>query len=195
MKGDQFSEYHCTAEWHISRMKSRWALAVYNFALRISDKSGRFFCSAEKLSNYFKCNEKSIRRAFKELLDAGFFELTHQGFFEPNGYKPVRHPSWAEKHPGCCVTKLEFPWSGECSRLGQALWSASGGQARFATYQVEFLKRLGFSDEVIVSEFTAFWVSQGHRMRADQFKSNRKLLIGQFITLMNGKVGKHVASS
>jgi hypothetical protein len=190
LKVDQVSDYYCTAEWHVTKMKSTWALAVYELALKISEKSGRFFCSAVSLANYFGCNEKSIRRACKQLAEAGFFELTDQAFFEPNVYKPVRHKSWAEKHPGHCVTKLEFPWSGECNRLGQALWRASGGQARLGTYQVRFLERLGLSGEEIVSDFAAFWSRQSHSKRADQFKSNRRLLIGQFIDLMKEKAGR-----
>jgi hypothetical protein len=190
MKVDQFSEYHCTAEWHISRMKSRWALAVYNFALRISKESGVFFCSAVRLAEYFGCNERSIRRAYKQLLEAGFFELTDQVTYEPNVYKVVRHKLWAEKNPGQCPTKLSFGWSSECSRLGQALWCASGGQARLGTYQVRFLERLGLSGEEIVSDFAAFWSRQSHSVRADRFKSNRRLLIGQFIDVMKEKAGR-----
>jgi hypothetical protein len=190
MKVDQFSEYHCTAEWHISRMKSRWALAVYNFALRISKESGVFFCSAVGLAEYFGCNERSIRRAYEQLLEAGFFELTGQAPFEANVYKAIPHRVWAERNPGQCVTRLASPWSGECDQLGQKLWVVSGGRARFRPYQIKFLKRLGLSEEEIVSEFEAFWFSHSRSTRADQFKSNRRLLIGQFIDLMKEKAGR-----
>jgi len=117
LKVDRVSDYYRTAEWHITKMKSTWALAVYNFALRISKESGVFFCSAVRLAEYFGCNERSIRRAYKQLLEAGFFELTDQVTYEPNVYKVVRHKLWAEKHPGQCPTKLSFAWSSECSRL------------------------------------------------------------------------------
>jgi len=190
MKVDQFAEYHCTAEWHLTRMKSRWALAVYNFALRISKESGVFFCSAVRLAEYFGCNERSIRRAHKQLLEAAFFELTDQVTYEPNVYKVVRHKLWAEKHPGKCVMKREFPWSQDGNQLGRALWSVSGGQAPFMNHHIKSLQKLGFSDEEIISEFKAFWSSHRHTMRADRFKSNRRLLIGQFIDLMKEKAGR-----
>jgi AraC-like DNA-binding protein len=171
-------------------MKSRWALAVYNFALRISKESGVFFCSAVGLAEHFGCNERSIRRAFEQLLEVGFFELTGQARFEANVYTVIPHRVWAERNPGQCVTRLAFPWSGECDQLGQKLWVASGGRAKFRPYQIKFLKTLRLSDERIVSEFAAFWLRQSRNMRADQFKSNRRLLIGQFIDLMKENAGR-----
>ena len=189
MQGDQFSEYHCTAEWHITRMKSEYALAVYNFALKISKRSGRFFCSALSLAEYFDCDEKTIRRARKELLKAGFLKLSNQACFEPNVYEPVSHKSWAEKHPGQCVTRLEFSWSHEGNRLGRALWTVSAGKAPFKDYQVKYLTKLGYTDEEVISEFEAFWRRESQAMRADQFKSNRRLLIGRFINFMKEKAG------
>jgi hypothetical protein len=170
-------------------MKSTYALAVYNLALKISNKSGRFYCSALGLAEYFGCNEKSIRRAYKELVKVGFFRLIDHPVFEPSVYQPVDHKSWAEKHPGNCVTKREFPWSRETDRLGQALWSVSGGQAPFMNHQIKALKKLGFSDEEIISEFKAFWSSHRHSMKADRSKRNRRLLIGHFINLMKGGAG------
>lgn len=190
MKGDQFSEYYCTAEWHISRMKSRWALAVYNFALRISKTSGIFYCSALRLAEYFGCNEKSIRRAHEELVGVGFLKLIDRPLFEASVYEPVKHKSWAEMYPGKCVTKREFPWSGDGDQLGRDLWSVSGGQAPFMNHHIKALKKHGFSDAETISEFKAFWSSRRHSMKADRFKSKRRLLIGQFINLMKEKGGR-----
>ena len=160
----------------------------------VSEKSGRFFCLAVRLAEYFGCNERSIRRAFKELEQTGFFELVSRSAFETNLYKPVDHKSWADKHPGKCIMRWEFPWSQDSNKLGQVLWSVSGGQAPIMRHHVEFLQKLGLDDEYIVSEFAAFWPMLSRIMRADRDKSGRSRIVGLFLMNMKEKADSlHVA--
>ena len=56
-------------------------------------------------------------------------------------------------------------------------------------HHIKALEKLGFSDDEIISQFKAFWPSRRHSMKANRFKSNRRLLIGQFTDLMKENAG------
>ena len=157
MTGAEFSEYYCSAEWHIARLKSTFAMAIYSFALRISNKSGRFSCSTENLADYFKCDRKSISRAIGELKAAGFFKVISEEPFNPTVYEVVTHKKWAEANQGKCTSRIKFPWSGiEEDELGRQLWAASGQRLRFMKFQLAAFRKSGLHDAAIISNFKAF---------------------------------------
>ena len=73
------SPFHCSAEWHLQRMLSRLALAVYSLARKLSGKSRVFSASAENVAMYFGVHRNTVQRALEELANAGFFELRAVG--------------------------------------------------------------------------------------------------------------------
>jgi hypothetical protein len=153
--GDQLTNYHCCAEWHLAGMSPVCSL-VYPFALRISKVSKKFSCSARGVAEFFRRNEKTVQRGYKELVEVGFFVLLQKGQFESSIYEVLPHTEWAALNPKQCAVKIEFPWTGEGDPLGQRLYAASGGRIKFMPFQVKAYKETGFSDDDIVSLFERF---------------------------------------
>src|SRR5438445_9480081 len=117
---EEITPYHCCAEWHLSKIRSSPACAlIYSFALRISRTSRKFSCSAISVAEFFGLNEKTVRRAYRSLVAAGFFILLERGTFESNMYRVLTHNEWKEMNPHRCAVKAEFPCTGEGDPLGQ----------------------------------------------------------------------------
>jgi hypothetical protein len=136
---------------------------LHPFALRISHDSGVFSCSAVSVGRYFNCDESTARRGFEKLEKAGFFEKTMQGTFGPSTYRVFSHDEWAAKHPNECPQKFEYGWDGD--PLGQQLWVTSGTRVKFMEFQVKNLRSLGISDDQIVTEFEAYYRTEGQRKK------------------------------
>jgi hypothetical protein len=184
------SSYHCCAEWHLAILSPSCRL-VYPFAFRISKTSGRFSCSATNVARFFRCDERTIRRAYKELEKLGFFVLIERGLFEPHVYKVLSHKEWSQEHPSECTQKEVFPWTGEGDKLGQALWAASGCKMRFKDYQMIFIRSLGVPEDQILAEFTEFWSTHTHYPK---FKRHRRLLAGHFVMHLKDKLTDRAAA-
>jgi hypothetical protein len=157
--------YHCSAEWHLARLRQVCAL-IYPVMLRVSSaESGprigsianRFFGSANSLASYLGYSESQILIGFKELQELGFIELQDSRKFAPNVYRVLRHDEWAQRHPGQCTSKVKYPWTGEGDLFGGSLWIASGSRVKFQPNQIRGLRNLGFSDGVILAHFENFW--------------------------------------
>ncbi len=148
--------YHCTTEWHLARMSPSAAL-IYPFALHISKKHGRFFCSAANMAQYFGRSRATIERGLKDLAESGFFVTISKQCFKSSIYEVLTHKPWAKTYPGLCAEKLEFPWSGESGdMLGQAIWAKSGGMLTVQPFQLAMIRKSGLSDEIITSRFEEF---------------------------------------
>ena len=150
------SEYHCSTEWHLGRLRSKYASPLYNFALKISATSRTFFCSQLNLARYFGCSVRTIGTAVKELERAGFFVRISARAFQTNRYRVLRHKEWAARNPGRCTTRIEFPWTGEGEEIGRRLYAISGGTAKFLPHQITLLKER-FTHEQIEGLFREFW--------------------------------------
>jgi hypothetical protein len=146
------TEYHCTAEWHLCRMSSKYAAPLYGLALRLSNKSGRFYASQVRLAEYFDCSRRTIWSLVRELEMAGFFVRISSSPFHTNVYTVLDHATWAERNPGKCARKIEMPWSAEGPVLGRELHAISGGRVKFRPEQIEYLK-FNFTDENIKRGF------------------------------------------
>src|SRR2546426_2042508 len=74
--GPGTSHFHCSSEWHFGN-SGRPSIAdrLYSWALRLSKskKLDDFFASVPHLAEYFRCSERAIQRALRQLTKAGFF--------------------------------------------------------------------------------------------------------------------------
>ncbi len=144
--------FHCSAEWHLAKAKSKFTPLVYSLALKIAGGDGSWHASEVNVAEYFECSRASIIRAYAELVEMGFFILVRSGAktlredgrFGAGLYRILSHDTWAKEHPGQCTAKLQFPWTGEAhesprDRLGQALYRASG--YRFPVKDLHFLMK------------------------------------------------------
>lgn len=86
-----------------------------------------------------------------------------QGTFGPSTYRVFSHDEWAAKHPNECPQKFEYGWDGD--PLGQQLWVTSGTRVKFMEFQVKNLRSLGISDDQIVTEFEAYYRTEGQRKK------------------------------
>jgi HTH domain len=151
--GDAFTtEYHCTTEWHLCRLASKYATPIYSFALRISYLSERFYCSQDHLAHYFACTRRTVWSAIQELEKTGFFIRISSSPFCTNVYTVLGHETWAEDNPGRCATKIEMPWSREGLELGRQLHAMSGGRVKFRPEQIRYLM-VRYSEEKIKQAF------------------------------------------
>jgi len=156
------SQFHCSAEWHLRQMKSRFAPLLYSWARRLSKKSRVFSASAENVSAYFYVDRKTVLSALDELAVSGFFEITHSERFKPSLYLVVDHRDWAKRHPDRCLERVSFPWEGEGDSLGRQLYAISGGRVKFWPRHMTGLRNLGFSDEQIIEQFRGFMEAAEH---------------------------------
>ena len=159
------SPFHCTAEWHFCQMKSRVAPLIYSFGRKLSKTSGVFSASAENVAKYFGVNRKSVLRAIGELVDAGFFEAERVERFKPTMYRIIDHNLWAVRHPGQCLVKESFPWTGQGDPLGSQLYALSGGRVRFWPNQMTGLRNLGFPDDLLIGHFRNFMAQADYEGR------------------------------
>lgn len=157
----EFSSFHCSSEWHFSRLKGQgahYAPLIYSLALRLTKKSNVFSASIPTLAAYFGADEKTIRKAIRLLLDKGFFELISEESGASVRYRPLRHPDWAAKHGGQCTEKCSYPWEGEpgADTLGPELYAISGQRFRPYPNFIKGMRKTGHSEEAIREHFRDF---------------------------------------
>lgn len=162
------SRYHCSPEWHLSRLTSTpFAGLLYSFALRISKTSRSFHGSVVGIAAYFDVSRWKIQRAIEALVELGFFICVAREAFRPSEYRVVPHQEWAAQHPGCCVVKEAFPWSTEeGDTLGVRLWNASGGRMKYMSYQLKALRNTGLTDDEILARFEVFVAAEKAKRQA-----------------------------
>jgi hypothetical protein len=162
--------FFCSWEWHIARL-SPVCRSIYPLAFEVSGGietkllDRRFFASAESLAKYFDYGVCQVRRGLIELEKAGFFQLIRRKRFKPTHYRVLSHVDWASKHPGKCTNRVKYPWTGEGDPLGQSLWKMSGGEVKFANFQVANLRKLGVDEDNVVKKFCTYWEQTGQRMK------------------------------
>jgi hypothetical protein len=164
---DSFTaEYHCTAEWHFARLRSRYTSLLHGFAMRLSNQSGSFYCSQSNLAKYFGCSRRTIWTAIQGLEGSGFFLRTFPNCpFYTNVYTVFDHRTWADRNPGKCVTRIEMPWSKEGQALGSRLHAISGGRVKFYQDQIMWLQARA-SDEEIERRFRQLLDDHGIPLKA-----------------------------
>jgi hypothetical protein len=186
---DMPSRYHCSPEWHLSRLRhTPFAGLLYSFARRISKESGRFHGSVVGMAEYFGVSRFTAQRAIAALVDLGFFVQVAREPFSPVVYRPVSHNDWAAKHPGNCAVKEWFPWSSEGGdELGVRLWNASGGKVKFMSFQLVALRNTGLSDEQIVAAFEEFVAAGQARRQAGGRNGHQGSVQSRFLRWLKGR--------
>jgi hypothetical protein len=186
--------YHCSIEWHLAQLRDSkdrrapFAAALHPFALRISRKSGRFHCSAVRLAKYFRVSKWTVLRAMEALTIAGFFVPISKELFESTNYRVVLHTDWAKTHPGQCVVKTEFPWSGEPGdELGRRLYTASGARTKWYPNLLDSLRKTGLADDEIVSRFEDFFALEIERRQAGGWHGQWKSVPFRFTKCMKNE--------
>jgi hypothetical protein len=148
--------FHCSTEWHLNDLNSRLGPVLYSWGRSLSFKSDRFFPSVNSIANYFGCDRATVFRALQELVDYGWAEIVQREPGKAVVYRFLDHDDWAKMHPDLCIEKDVMPWEGQGDPLGVALYSASGGKAKFLPRQMNGLRKSGFTDDEIVLEFQVF---------------------------------------
>jgi hypothetical protein len=153
--------YHCSAEWHLFRLKHRCGV-IHSRLVQLTQNGKRpFFGSQEGLAEYFGCSTKTVNRAFEQLVSAGFLELTRKAApGETNSYRLVDHATWAKAHPNKCLTRMEMPWANDESPLGKQLWAYTHG-IEWKLYQVKNILKLGLPDEEVIERLIDYWEKEG----------------------------------
>jgi hypothetical protein len=152
----QSSSFHCTAEWHLQKLNSRFAPVLYFWAGRLSAKSESFFPSVDNIAQYFSVHRTTVFRALDELIFYEWFEIIHNEPGKPVVYRVRSHKELVSEGRLECVQKETFPWTGEGDRLGQNLYATSGGRVMFYPRQMQGLRNSGLDDTRIIQEFRIF---------------------------------------
>jgi hypothetical protein len=150
------SSFHCSWEWHFAHFDSRLAPLLYSWGCRLSNKSEVFYPSAESMASHFCRHRTTVLRALQELVANGWAEALQREPGKSVVYHFLDHEEWARNNPECCTEKDVMPWEGEGDPLGRELHAVSGGRAKFLPHQMIGLRKSGFSDQQIVSEFRTF---------------------------------------
>jgi hypothetical protein len=158
-----FYAFHCSAEWHLAKIKSNIATLLYNHARRLSKDSGVFSASVGNVAHYFRVHPNSVSWAIKKLLAAEFFILLKSGkdWFETSDYRVVDHTEWAAQHANGCCQKEDFGWANR--QLGQLMFAASGQKIKLRDFQVENLLNTGIPEDEIFQEWKTFLAENTHQ--------------------------------
>ena len=141
-------------------MGADFAAPLYSYAMYLAKKSGRLSLSIGELAIYFGADERSISKAIRKLVKAGFFVRLKAEPGKPVSYGPVAHKEWANKHPGSCLEKAVMPWSDEkVDPLVSGLHAASDGRLRLYANFVQGLRNTGHRDDQIVMHWNAFYAA------------------------------------
>jgi hypothetical protein len=145
---------HCSTEYHLAKLKSRLAAPIYSLALRLSKRSGVFSASLLTLAAYFNVGYATVKRAVRELIRAGFFDIQSQEFFAHTTYHVVKHELWAKLHPGTCIPKIAHSASED--QLGMDMYAVSGRRVKLYHNHLIALRETGLDDQAIVAEWRKF---------------------------------------
>jgi hypothetical protein len=104
-------------------------------------------------------------------------------------------------HPDLCIEKDVMPWEGQGDPLGVALYSASGGRAKFLPRQMNGLRKFGFTDDEIIFEFKVFlsrtpqagsqWIGVYYRFRKHLVRTANDLRQEAAATKNSSSEGSH----
>ena len=154
---NEFSAFHCSAEWHIELHCPNPASSIYNLAFRVARDSGRFTVSYPHLAEYFQKSQSTVSRAVHGLRDVGLFKLLANDPGHKFTYQPIQHREWAQQHPGQCQEKISPPAHWERDLLGQALFTQCDGRIKFFYPNVlKGMRATGLSDLEIVERMKTF---------------------------------------
>jgi len=160
------SPLYCSAEYHLVLLNSATAIGIYNLALRLSQKTGRFRTSIRTLADYFKRGRTTIIEALQLLEGNGWFERLSAEPGKPVVYRPIYHSDWAETRSSECVEKLEYPWSAEDhDELGRMLYAHSDGRFKIYPNILKGLRSTGHTNGAIQWHFTQFWSSDSKKKK------------------------------
>lgn len=158
--------YHCTAEWHLYKSKSKLAVPLYYLALKLGKNTGLFSGSLQRVADYFQVSYKTAWTAAHVLEEKGFFDVKSEEEGKPTVYQIIRHKDWALAHPSKCAEKISFPWSNEKKdQLGVDLYAASGQRVNLYPNQLLALRNTGHTDEQILSRWKAFLIADDSHRR------------------------------
>jgi hypothetical protein len=151
----------------MARYKSKSADVVYDFACNIAYKEKRFYVSVERAARYLGLASNTVRQAYRELTEKGWFRLIEEGNYSPNVYEPVlNHDAWVAANPGQCCVKSSFPWTLENDELGQAIWAITGGKIKPKSHSMKAIRKmireLGCSAEDVAEDFRKWYPNQNH---------------------------------
>jgi len=149
---------HCSAEWHLAKLKTGVAGIIYTHAIKVSRKSQNYYCSIPQMAAYFGKDERTIGNAFHELEAAEFFERVREETGKAVNYRPVPHQEWGEHHPGRCLEKSEMQRQAERDALGTTLNAVCGQEIKtfFFPNVLKGLRKTQFTDAQIIDEFRLF---------------------------------------
>lgn len=197
MDDNEQSNYHCSPEWHLQRLRHAndkrvpFAAILYPFAHRISKNSGLFHGSAVGVASHFGVSEWTVLRAMEALVAAGFFVVVSKEAFQSSVYRVFSHSDWVKDHPNCCVVKATFPWSGEDGdKLAGRLYNASGGKVKYLSFQLAALRKTGLSDDEIVHRFEGFVADENRRRQAGGWHGHWKSVRYRFLQYLKGNIPK-----
>lgn len=183
------AHYHCTSEWHLAKLKSRFAAILYPFAGRISSKTSRFHCSAERVAGHFGVSRWTVIRSIKELEGLGFFELIAKEPFRPSLYRVWSHSDWAKAHPDCCAVRATYPWSGEeGDALGVRLFNITGGRLKYQPHQLAALRNTGLSDDQLAMRLEVFVRAEMNRRKQGEWHGRWGLVHFRFLRWIKGEL-------
>lgn len=160
------NSYKCDAENHL--WKYGLSLAIYTLIGRITyGGKNPFYGKISRLSDYFGSNPESTRRAFKRLVNDGWFkQLPVRG-----QYTYISHEDRAFNKDGDgCIERKNLPhWSADADPFVGKIHAACGGKIRLLPHWVgaarqhasdeEFLTelRIEFQQSSTSSPATRFW--------------------------------------
>src|ERR1700722_7797602 len=151
-----YNPFHCSVEWHLSRLSSKLAPLLYGWGRRLSWSSESFYPSVESMAIYFSCDRTTVFRALQELVGDGWAKVVREEPGKPVVYRFIDHVEWARENPDYCLQKDEMPWEGQGDLLGQRLFSISGGKAKFYPRQMKGLRKFGLDDVQVELEFRSY---------------------------------------
>jgi len=156
--------FHCSQEWHFTKMKSKIVFFVYSWGRGLSFKSKSFYPSAKNIADHLGFCRTAVLAALKEMVELGWAEVLNKEPGRPVQYRFVSHKEWAAANPGCCTVKDSSPWEHEKhDLLAQRLRNVAGGNVHFLKGQMKGLRESGLSDDQIETAFRAFLERNPHK--------------------------------
>jgi hypothetical protein len=128
-------------------------LREYGLSLAIYIKAGRLtkggedplFATVKYFSDYFGTNPESTRRAFKRLVNAGWFKPLDKA----RHYKWVSHDE-REKTKKDCKALPDLPhWHMEADPFSKAIFGATGGTVRLQPHWVASARKVAGEEEFL----------------------------------------------
>jgi hypothetical protein len=178
--------FHCDTSWHLEGV----SLRIYDLASRVGHRTKKFYATLGSLATYFRVGESTIQRALKLLEESGFFEVLDEGPFISTVYRVLSHKEYAEKYPGQCCQKEVLVWFDDpgVDPLARQFYALSGGRIKFRTNDMKGLRKLGLSDEQLLSEFEKFF----ERKWPDGYTGARysTMFSGRFVRHLKDKLGE-----